>query len=446
VDAGDNEADTNAVASGTQPLPNTDLDGLPRFVDDPVAADVGVGAPPLVDMGALEYQSDCNDNGVLDSADLAWGTSPDCNETWVPDECELEDNDCDSNGIPDECDVAALIVLRPQDVLDCPGATVSFSVTAPGADAYQWYRDGVVLFDGADISGAQAETLMLFDVDAADAGLYWCKAARGCVASTSDQALLTVVGPLAITTQPVAIIRNCNGYTATFTVGVEATAPEFLWHKDGVPMEDGGRVSGSSTATLTILDTTAADNGAYTCNVWDPCGGAEESSASLLEIVSPVFVLDPQDTCVEAGETAVFSAGAVAPPSQVLGWRWKKNGVALADGGDISGSRTDTLTIQNVSDSDAGAYSALVYSSNPVCLTDSSAAALTVGDCLTCPTPGDLDGDGDYDLYDLSEFTLCFGQDVSSSSECVCANLLDSDDTINLGDWDELAGMIEGPM
>jgi hypothetical protein len=36
-----------------------DLDGNPRFVDDPFAEDAGPGTPPVVDIGAYEYQADC---------------------------------------------------------------------------------------------------------------------------------------------------------------------------------------------------------------------------------------------------------------------------------------------------------------------------------------------------------------------------------------------------
>jgi hypothetical protein len=51
IDAGDN----TAVPEGV----DTDLDGNPRFVDDPDTADTGKGAPPIVDMGAYEYQTGC---------------------------------------------------------------------------------------------------------------------------------------------------------------------------------------------------------------------------------------------------------------------------------------------------------------------------------------------------------------------------------------------------
>jgi subtilisin-like proprotein convertase family protein len=53
--------------------------------------------------GLAWVPADCNDNGVIDTDDLAKGTSLDCNGNSVPDECE---DDCDENGIPDECDIS----------------------------------------------------------------------------------------------------------------------------------------------------------------------------------------------------------------------------------------------------------------------------------------------------------------------------------------------------
>ncbi|MEE8155433.1 MAG: choice-of-anchor Q domain-containing protein, partial [Phycisphaerales bacterium] len=46
IDAGDNDAVPDGIT--------TDLDGLPRFVDDPDVDDTGNGTPPIVDMGAYE--------------------------------------------------------------------------------------------------------------------------------------------------------------------------------------------------------------------------------------------------------------------------------------------------------------------------------------------------------------------------------------------------------
>jgi len=53
----------------------------------------------------LLLQADCNSNGIEDSADIAAGTSHDCDTDGAPDECQLAWGDCNSNGIPDACDI-----------------------------------------------------------------------------------------------------------------------------------------------------------------------------------------------------------------------------------------------------------------------------------------------------------------------------------------------------
>jgi len=106
VDSADNNAvpadtlDLDGDGNTTERVP-IDHDGQDRFVDDPIAPDTGSGLVPLVDMGAFEYQADCNENDVIDSVDIDTGASQDCQPNGVPDECEL-DSDGDNN--PDACD------------------------------------------------------------------------------------------------------------------------------------------------------------------------------------------------------------------------------------------------------------------------------------------------------------------------------------------------------
>ena len=92
----------------------TDLDGLDRFVDDPVA-DSGIGAAPLVDMGAYErgagpvLVNDCFANGLEDTCEIAMGLVDDCDGNGIPDICDLVDEtleDCNLNGVPDICDLS----------------------------------------------------------------------------------------------------------------------------------------------------------------------------------------------------------------------------------------------------------------------------------------------------------------------------------------------------
>jgi predicted outer membrane repeat protein len=76
-----------------------DLDGNPRFVDDPCREDTGLGDPPIVDMGSYEFQDrSCDldgsgDVGVTDFLQLLaeWGDCPDP----CPPSCPADfDGDC----------------------------------------------------------------------------------------------------------------------------------------------------------------------------------------------------------------------------------------------------------------------------------------------------------------------------------------------------------------
>jgi hypothetical protein len=63
IDAGDNTAVPGNIT--------TDLDGLPRFYDDPNTIDTGNGTPPIVDMGAHEFiPCDFEPDGDIDEVDF----------------------------------------------------------------------------------------------------------------------------------------------------------------------------------------------------------------------------------------------------------------------------------------------------------------------------------------------------------------------------------------
>ena len=55
----------------------------------------------------------------------------------------------------------------------------------------------------------------------------------------------------------------------------------YQWRKGGVPLSDGGPISGSQTATLTIDPVSFADAGSYDVVVTDACGSVTSNAASL---------------------------------------------------------------------------------------------------------------------------------------------------------------------
>ena len=74
--------------------------------------------------------------------------------------------------------------------------------------------------------------------------------------------------------------------------------------------------------------------------------------------VQPSFSSPAQNVTVNSGSPFSFSitASGYAP----LFYQWQKNGINLADGGNISGSRTNTLNLSTTSTNDDGSYAVVV--------------------------------------------------------------------------------------
>ncbi|NOS99980.1 MAG: S8 family serine peptidase, partial [Phycisphaerales bacterium] len=155
IDAGD--------ATRLPPGELTDVSGQPRLVDDPTVSDSGVGGPPAMDMGAYEYQEDCDENNVLDSVDIVELEISDCNRNGVPDLCDIGDgrlDDADQDGIPDICEYSVLLV---------DGRATGAGNGSSWADAYESLQDA--LLHAAGSGGNVTEIWIAADVyRPADAG------------------------------------------------------------------------------------------------------------------------------------------------------------------------------------------------------------------------------------------------------------------------------------
>ncbi len=100
-------ADNSAVPIGV----TTDLDGNPRFFDDPHTPDTGNGTPPIVDMGAYESLGLCG-NGVVDTGEECddGGESAMCDANCTFAECgdgtfnATAGEECDDAGDSVTCD------------------------------------------------------------------------------------------------------------------------------------------------------------------------------------------------------------------------------------------------------------------------------------------------------------------------------------------------------
>lgn len=271
----------------------------------------------------------------------------------------------------------AAITIPPVSQSVLLSNNVAFFAVADGTLPlnYQWYFNGAPLTNGGRISGATTTNLVLSNVQASDAGPYQLIATNNYGSSTSTVATLTVNVPAMITSQPTnqSVILNSN---ASFSASAAGDAPlVFQWYFNGAPMSDGGRVNGSATGNLMIANAQTNDAGTYQMVVTNEYGTATSTVATLTVLLPAAITASPTNRTVLLGSNATFSVTAIG--TAPLSYTWYSNGIALVNGGRISGVNSNTLTISNTQTNDSGAaYQAIV--ANSYGMATSSVATLTV--------------------------------------------------------------------
>lgn len=417
----------------------------------------GNGAPDACDIAA-GLTADCDANGVPDICDVApGGTADDCNGDGIPDACQLAGADCNSNDRLDECDAADLgaTIIGPDDVDACAADSVALTVDAPGATAYLWLRNGEALAEEWPYSQVTDSTLLIASGgEGGDGSVYACRVTFGCLAVQTRSAVLRVLPELVtvslLSPTPLTLCAD-SGLAAVFAVAVDAPqGASFRWSHDGVELSDNGRISGAASASLQIASVTSGDAGEYRCRVWNACTSLDDvvSTAGVLALSNAEFLQSPQDRCAEPGDEISFHASVTASAPFVL--RWYEGSAPLSDGARLWGTDSDTLVLHDAQLPDDGRQFRLrAIVPEALCSTYSPAASLSVrppGECPACRyAPGDMDGDGDFDLADLQTFTACFGVNVMLDSACACANLDATNRIVNLADWRALQPLLTGP-
>ena len=256
------------------------------------------------------------------------------------------------NGIVETIAGLPVFISQPFSLTNNATTTATFTMTDYGGLplTYQWLKNGIVLIDGANVSGAHTTTLTVTNVLGADAGGYSVVLSNATGSVTSQVAYLTVIDPL-LTSQPVNQTTNA-GRSVSFSVTVLGTTPLYYqWRQNGTNLSDAGNTSGSQSATLNLTNVSGFNAGSYqviVSNVW----GSVTSLTANLSVVDPVITTNPASQSVQAGQTVVFSvAGAGAQP---LLYQWYKNSVLLTNATNAS------LILTNVGPADAARYNAVI--------------------------------------------------------------------------------------
>jgi uncharacterized repeat protein (TIGR03803 family) len=252
-----------------------------------------------------------------------------------------------------------VIATQPQSQTVCAGQ-ITFNVKAIGTLlSYQWQKNGVNLYDNfINVYGANTPMLCLIGVSSADAASYTVTVSSSGGSVSSAAATLSVPATCTpvIVTQPQSQTA-APGAMVTFTVTATGPGPlVYQWQENGAVLCNGAHVSGSTTTNLTMEGVSAANAGTYTVTVSNGAGSATSAGATLIISGScnTTITSQPISQSVATGATVSFS---VAAGSGSLTYQWLKNGANLA------GANSPTLTLSNVSSTDAGLYTVNVCGS-----------------------------------------------------------------------------------
>ena len=142
---------------------------------------------------------------------------------------------------------------------------------------------------------------------------------------------------------------NSAGATATFAgraIGFPSVS--YQWAKGGIPLLDGGRISGATTTTLTLTNVLGGDAGAYQLIASNQFGSRTSAVATLTIVNDPTIAVSPSGYNREPGQSVTMSFATIG--TMPLAYQWWKDGLVLA------GRTEASLTITNLILADAGSY------------------------------------------------------------------------------------------
>ncbi len=233
-----------------------------------------------------------------------------------------------------------VITSQPVGANICEGEQFTLVVNATGSNlSYQWQ------LNGNNIAGATSSTYSA-TANANTVGNYTCDVSGDCGTVLSNPANVQL-NQFSITQQPQDLTK-CDGDDAIFTIATSTNNVTYQWYFNG------NAISGANQSYYLINNVATSDAGQYSCEVNNECNSPIISNTAQLTVNdAPVITSQPVSLDANVGDDVSFT---VVANGNNLTYQWNKNGLALTDGGNISGSATSTLNIANVTDADYGNY------------------------------------------------------------------------------------------
>ena len=122
----------------------------------------------------------------------------------------------------------------------------------------------------------------------------------------------------------------------------------FSWSRNGVPVQNGGRISGATSSKLIITGASSADDGPYVCR--GTASGVTQTSEAqtVMVVMKPAVATEPLSRLVAEGTPVTFTTAAMNATG--VSYKWFFNNVAIA------GATSASYTIASPLITNGGSY------------------------------------------------------------------------------------------
>ena len=362
----------------TQPLKAPSITAQPRWEDATVGGTVAFtvqasGSPPL----AYQWFHDGNliEGALTSTLTLSPVSFGDAGAYFV----------LVTNGVGSEESEEALLFVfaqalevpsistQPHDQSAAVGSSVTFSVQASGSQPlkYQWFHNG------AAVPGGTNSTLTLSSAALTDVGTYSVSVENAVGSAKSTGARLVVNSPApVINTQPQSVTVEA-GKPVSFSVDAIGAGPLlFQWFLNGSP------IPGATNSIFAIDSTSAHSAGSYQARISNVSGSTNSAIATLAVLAIPGSDLVIEDTSFDSASRLT------------LRYRGTNNCYYVL----LRGEDVQTIVTPIVAQI---GQSALQEITSPERAPTSSSAFYRLVE-KQVNNPGDLDGDGIDDVFELT--------------------------------------------
>ena len=274
-----------------------------------------------------------------------------------------------------------VITAQPQNVSTSPGETVTFTVTATGADLqYQWqYKaPGTSKWYNSGAAGSKTPTLTVEATAARNGQQYRCKVTNANGEAFSNAAKLTVLSQPVITVQPKSAAAAYND-VVRFTVQATGGSLTYQWQykSPSASAWKDSSMTGAKTATLKVTALAARNGQQYRCVVRNAAGEAVSEPATLTaaEQAVPLIMVQPSNKTASPGDTVKFTVQATGG-DLTYQWQFKAPGTSTWYNSGAAGAKTASLEVAATTARNGQQYRCIV--TNALGTVTSDAAKLTV--------------------------------------------------------------------